>query len=289
MEAAGHDDDGALAAQGLRDAVAHVLLTRERAVGRHLRGRDGPAHGLAIGPDRGEERTPVAAAEPRLEQMVPQLVLVAAAGPPAQGARVGVRVEGALVRERQGHRVRSALDLSQAEADPGGKVDETQPGLKPPPLHERDVLGSVRRERIVADAPRLILVASRLEGDDGNRRPRAAIPEKRDQRFEVDGRLDQHLARPHLGEQGPEVPGARWAVMADGREVEATFPIEQIEVVAHQRITMAAAIRAKAASPSSVFDQKALPTSSKGQASATLATAASDISGTVGRSRSDFS
>src|SRR5262249_60885772 len=40
MEATSHDNNRALAAQCLGDAVAHVLLARKRAIGRHLGARD---------------------------------------------------------------------------------------------------------------------------------------------------------------------------------------------------------------------------------------------------------
>ena len=88
VHAAGDDDGRPVPFQGTPQRGAHVDFARQRVIRRQHGPGDGCAHRRAVGADVVEELSPVRRTDAALEQVVPQLVLIAAAGAAAQGGDV---------------------------------------------------------------------------------------------------------------------------------------------------------------------------------------------------------
>ena len=235
----------------LADPPSHIGLARDRAVALHVPFRARQADMVAIGADICEEPPPVRIAQACLEQMIPDLVLVAAAEPHRKRADIVARIEGPLVGQR--HRF-GLLVFSRfaPEHHPvaRGQVDEMGRHAPLRRLCQRHELGRVAAQGIIARRMEVGLAAlGARERDDGNRRRGHLVGDQPEQGLVVLRALDQDFGGLDVGDRGNQVPGTGRAVMADRNEVDIAVRVPEIGgrgrgIAAHGRAYLSFSVRA---------------------------------------------
>jgi hypothetical protein len=229
VEAAGDHEHRAALGRGPRRArpqrffhvPRHLGLARERAVALQRGERRLAAHQHAVGGEPRHELRRGDVAMRALEQVVPQLVVVAAAA--ALGERMQVAAVAPAPLVEQG--LERVLGRFERALRAVVEVDEAQLAAELRALAQRHQLGRVIAEGIVGGVPPLAFVRLFLRDPldairiHRERRPGALVDDQRDQRVEAGRPLDEDRAGAQLADETLQVPCARRAVVAH-REVD---------------------------------------------------------------------
>ena len=199
--------------QALEHGGGHDRLAGAGAVGVQDLGLGVQAGQARPGQGVGEEAAPVAdvGGGPVLEELLPDLVVVAAAQPGREGVQGGgagqmvLGLEGAPARPRPGAVVVPGTDSAVDEGRLGAV------GPRPPQGHP---LGRELGQRVVGGG-------ALAQGEHGDRRDGRRVLEGPQQRGVLGGPLDEDDGGADLLQQGGQGQGAGRGVVADGDQVHA--------------------------------------------------------------------
>ena len=201
----------------------HVTFARQAAL-RFQHGRlvIEAGHG-AVGKHVAKHAAPVRQrrARARLEQVIPQFVLVAAAG--ARGQGVQIAAVGQVALGHQAARI-GIVRIRRVRARLPRQVDEGQLRLHGRPLAQRHPFRAVIAKREKRRCRACALCACRLRLAQQRHGRARAFVQQQGQHVRVAFRpFDQHGGRAQFAQHGLQCVGARRAVVAYRRKVHAMF------------------------------------------------------------------
>ena len=202
--------------QALEQGGGHDRLAGAGAVGLQDFGLGVQAGQARPGQGVGEEAAPVAdvGGGPVLEELLPDLVVVAAAQPGREGVEGGGAGQVVLGLEGASARPRPGVVVGPKE---GAAVDEGRLGAAGPRPPQGHPFGGELGQRVVGGG-------ALAQGEHGDRRDGRRVLEGRQQVGVLGGPLDEDDGGADLLQQGGQGQGAGRGVVADGDQVHAPPP-----------------------------------------------------------------